>query len=163
VDCPSCGHNNIAGADNCDSCNETLVDVQTQPATGLTKKIQEGIIADLEPREAISVSPDAKVSEVVKTMREKKMGCVFVAQDGRVVGIMTERDILLGVAGIKDASETEVHEVMHQDPICLGPDDPVSYAFHHMTVGGYRHLPVVDLAGGIGMVSSRDLLRYLGS
>jgi CBS domain-containing protein len=93
-------------------------------------------------------------------MREQQMGCVIVLNGDKVSAILTERDLLFGAAG-EDNSAMKVRDVMHKDPVCLKADDPVSFAFHHMSVGGYRHLPVYNGEHSVGMISARDLLRYL--
>jgi len=158
--CPDCGQTNIQGADNCESCGTDLSAVVKAPK-GLTKRILEGVISELNPRDAITVAPDKPIADVVALMQEKKMGCILVVENDEIRGIMTERDLLFGVAGIKKLENAEVTKLMHPDPVCLKEDDPVSYAFHHMSVGGFRHLPIKRSNGTIGMISARDLLRYL--
>ncbi|PCI38456.1 MAG: hypothetical protein COB53_04735 [Elusimicrobia bacterium] len=158
--CPDCAHVNIDGADNCEECNTDLSAVCAAPQ-GLTKKIIEGTIADLQPRDAITVDPRQSIPDVIKLMREKKTGCILVVENGDVSGIMTERDLLFGVAGVKDPEDADMMALMHPDPVCLKEDDPVSFAFHHMSVGGFRHIPILRQSGTLGMISARDLLSYL--
>jgi len=158
IKCRSCGHKNIAGTEDCESCS---VPLYPKPKMGLSAKIEESTITDLSPRKAITVTPADTVEKAALLMREHKMGCVLVVEDGKISGIMTERDILFGIAGIKDPAAVKTCDIMHKDPVCLQADDPVSYAFHHMSVGGYRHLPVYDGNKPIGMISARDLLRHL--
>jgi signal-transduction protein with cAMP-binding, CBS, and nucleotidyltransferase domain len=162
VKCPSCGVDNLQGADVCDGCGHDMSAVAPKPR-GLSKRILEGTISDLHPRDAITVGPEKTVPDVVRLMREKGMGCVLVVESEDIRGIMTERDLLFGVAGVEKAENVELSELMHRDPVCLKEDDPVSYAFHHMSVGGFRHLPIKRANGSIGMISARDLLRYLSS
>lgn len=162
IRCPDCGYVNIAGTEDCESCSAPLAPLASpQPRKGLSAKILAGTLADLKPREAVTVSPEDRVSDAVRRMREHKIGCALVTEEGGVVGIMTERDLLFAVAGLKDPAHVEVREVMQADPVCLKEDDPINYAFHHMSVGGYRHLPVYRSDGSVGVVSARDLLRYL--
>ncbi|MDE2293344.1 MAG: CBS domain-containing protein, partial [Elusimicrobia bacterium] len=154
--CPDCGRDNIAGDDHCAGCGHDL----PAPARGvasaeLARRIAEGTVADLGPHPAVTMPAVATVAEAVDLMREERVGCVLVTQKGRVVGILSERDILHKVAGLSDPKTTKVGEVMHADPETLSPDEPVSHAFHHMAVGGYRHMPVTQEDGGVQMVSSR--------
>ncbi len=158
--CPDCAHVNIDGADNCEACNTDLSAVVAAPE-GLTKRIIEATIKDLGPRDAVTVGPNTLVPDVIKLMREKKTGCIVVVEDDKICGIMTERDILFGVAGVQNAEDAKLSSLMHADPVCLKEDDPITYAFHHMSIGGFRHLPIIRDNGPIGMVSARDLLRYL--
>lgn len=156
--CKACGHENIAGVDDCESCSIPLA---PKTKRGLPAKIEEGTLADLKPRKAVAVPGDISVADAARTMRAEGTGCVLVLENGKVRGIMTERDILFGVAGLKSPESVKVRDIMHQDPVCLTSGDPVSYAFHHMSVGGYRHIPVLDGGKPAGMVSARDLLRYI--
>jgi len=162
VKCPDCGVANMQGADVCDGCGHDMSTVSHLPR-GLGKRILEGTIKDLKPRDAIIVGSQDSVPSVIRLMREKKSGCVLVVDGGKVRGILTERDLLSGVAGVVSPEEAELPELMHADPVCLKEDDPVSFAFHHMSVGGFRHLPIHREDGGIGMLSARDLLRYLST
>lgn len=160
--CPDCGAANLPGAEECESCSTPLSDLATPQGTeGLAKRILSGTLKDLAPRPAVTVGPEATVEEAVELMRKHKFGCVLVLDGGRLAGVMTERDILYGIAGLRDPRHVRVGQVMHTDPVCLEAFHPVSYAFHHMAVGGYRHVPVLLEGGKLGIVSSRDLLRYL--
>lgn len=160
--CPDCGAENIPGTEDCESCRAPLAPLSyPQPRGDLSKKILEGTLAGLRPREAVSVPPSATVAQAARRMREGGLGSALVVEDGRIAGILSERDLVLSVAGLRDPDQVRVSEVMRADPVCLKEDDPVGFAFHHMTVGGYRHLPVQLDRGAIGMISARDLLRYL--
>jgi len=158
IKCRTCGHDNIAGTLDCDSCATPL---GSAPKRGLSARIEEGLISDLAPRPASTISGDATVQAAVEKMRADKVGCVLITEKGAVVGILTERDFLFGVTGIKDPAATKTRDIMHKDPVSLKADDPVSFAFHHMSIGGYRHLPVYDGDKPVGMISARDLLKYL--
>lgn len=160
--CPDCGSENIEGEDHCVDCSAPLAALSgPRPEPGLKAKILAGTIADLSPSPALTVEPDISVTGAVRMMREHKIGCVLVVSRGALTGILTERDLLLGVAGRQSPEKTAVRAIMHGEPVCLALRDPVSHAFHHMAVGGYRHLPVSLPDGRFGVVSSRDLLRYL--
>lgn len=109
---------------------------------------------------------DATIQDVVVAMREGKTGAVLLAAkgSGKTVGIFTERDLLLRVAGHGwNFMEKKVREYMTPDPHCLTPEHQVGYALNLMTTCGYRHIPLADAAGKpIGLLSLRDLLVYLG-
>lgn len=117
------------------------------------------IIAD---RSFLSSTPEKSVRAVAAHMREHGGGAVLVVapDDGRLLGICTERDLAFKVlaAGL-DASSTPVSAVMTSNPESIGPDKPFGHALHLMHEGGFRHLPVV-LADGrpIGVISARDAL-----
>lgn len=117
-------------------------------------------LATLKP--AIAVSPATSVREAILRMNEGRVGCVLVEDDGRLVGIFTERDVLTKVAAVTlDIDRTPVSAVMTPDPECLGEDDRAVYALNRMAVGGFRHVPLVDEAGRpVGVVSMRNVVEY---
>ncbi|MDE2237194.1 MAG: CBS domain-containing protein, partial [Elusimicrobia bacterium] len=133
----------------------------TQPAAarGIERRILEGSVRALRPKPALTIGPVAPVSEAVERMRTAKVGCLLVIEDGKLVGVLSERELLhnsidpLALAG-------SVGALMRADATCLREEDSVADAFHAMAVTGHRHLPVAR-AGGYSVVSVRDLLHYL--
>ncbi len=116
----------------------------------------------LNPRSPLCLSPAAPLAEAVRLMREHHVGCVLAVDDGRLAGILTERDLLLKLEGA-DLSRP-VRDLMTPQPAVLHPDDPVIYALHRMAVGGYRHVPLVDDAGTpVGILSVKDIVHYVVS
>lgn len=116
-------------------------------------------------RDTVVLPEDATIQAVVVAMREGKTGAVLLAAkgSGKAVGIFTERDLLLRVAGHGwNFLEKKVKEYATPNPHCLTPDHQVGYALNLMTTRGYRHIPLVDAKGKpIGLLSLRDLLVYL--
>lgn len=158
--CPSCGAVNIAGESECQSCGTSLLASEAgAPKKGMEKRILEGVVSDLKPREAWSVPPSQRVKDAVDLMRSKKGGCVLVLEKGELQGVFSERELLLLDPSISD--QTPISEVMWEETPCLLPSDWVADAFHQMAVSGHRHLPVNLGDGKYGVVSSRDLLGYL--
>jgi CBS domain-containing protein len=112
---------------------------------------------------AVCVSPQDSLREAIDQMNEHGVGCVMAEENGRVVGVFTERDVLLKVVeqGV-NLDATRVAEVMTPDPECLTPDDVIAYALNKMSVGGFRHVPLVDTEGRpAGIVSMRDVVTYI--
>lgn len=162
--CPDCGKDNLPGEDRCAGCGHDLPATSGRlPSGELAARMRQGKVLDLKPRPAVSVKPEDPVADAVSLMREEKVGAVLVVKAGKVVGIMTERDVLYEVTGPRDPQAIKVVDVMHVDPDFLGADEPIAHAFHHMSVGGYRHMPVELPDGSTAMVSSRDLLAYLAA
>jgi CBS domain-containing protein len=114
----------------------------------------------LGPRSPLITSPDGTLREAIQTMRDHRVGCVLVVEGARLVGIVTERDLLLK---LEDADLTRpVRELMTADPETLSTDDPIAYALNRMADGGYRHVPLVDAEGRpTGIVSVKDVVNYL--
>jgi CBS domain-containing protein len=100
------------------------------------------------------------VREAVKMMSDKNVGAVAVLDSGRLVGIFSERDLMKRVvaAGL-DPSRTKVAEVMTKELVVGRPEDDINDALQKMHSIGCRHLPIVDSANLIGMISLRDLLE----
>ena len=120
-------------------------------------------LSALQP--VIGVPPETTLSEVLNTMLAKRVGCVVVTQDDLLVGLFTERDLLCKVvpAGI-DIASTPVSRVMTQQPETLPVDSPLVFALQRMSVGGYRHVPLVDSDGkAIAVVSMRDIVQHIVS
>ena len=93
-------------------------------------------------------------------MREHRIGCVLVVQDERLVGIITERDLLLKLDGTN--LDRPIGDLMTPDPEVLTPDAPIVYALNKMSVGGFRHVPLVDeLQRPVGIVSVKDIIDYI--
>jgi CBS domain-containing protein len=111
----------------------------------------------------IVVEHATTLAEVVRLMRENRRGCVLVASAGRLVGIFTERDVLMKIAGSPiDLAQTPVGDYMTRDPDTLPADSGVGYALNKMVVEGYRHIPLVDDQGRpTAVVSMRDLIEYI--
>lgn len=159
--CPDCGAENLPGDEECGACRAPLASLALPQAKGANKKILEGTIAQLKPQLAISIPHTLTVAETIKLMRERKMGCVLVNNGGKLAGIFTERDVLMKIAGLKDPAKVKIADVMKGDPQCLTDEDSISFAFHNMAVNNYRHIPIKRKDGSLGIISSRDLLRFL--
>ncbi|MFN8543694.1 MAG: CBS domain-containing protein [Candidatus Binatia bacterium] len=114
----------------------------------------------LQPRTPLSLPPSATLLEAIHLMRSARVGCVLVVERDRLVGILTERDLLLKLD--RPDFDQHVAELMTPDPEVLRPGDPIVYALNKMSVGGFRHIPLVDARGrAVGIVSVKDIVDYL--
>lgn len=119
-------------------------------------------ISDLSLRTPIVVEDSASVAEAVDAMNEHHTGCVLVVRDGKLVGIFTERDVLKKVVFQSESPTDRVEVVMTPNPEALEPEASIAFALNKMSVGGYRHVPVVDREGKpIGVLSVRDIVDLL--
>lgn len=118
-------------------------------------------ISRIQPRRPVLVETSASVAEAVRAMNVNHTGCVLVQQQGRLVGIFTERDVITKVFGRNDAEKVRVTSVMTPDPEALEMEDDLAFALHHMSIGGYRHIPIVQDGKPIGVLSVRDIVNYL--
>ena len=113
--------------------------------------------------DVISVAPDTPVAEVTRLIQSRRIGAVLVRDGhGRVLGIISERDIVRALATRNGGIEGLAAEaLMTREVIMVGPATPVDAALQIMDEGYFRHLPVVDAEGGLlGLVSVRDLVRH---
>lgn len=161
--CPACGHDNLAGTDRCDGCMAPLMKLDVpQPRSGLQERLMEDSIAALNPAAAIAVAADSPVSRAVELMKRHHVGCVLVMNGKQLAGIFSERDFLLKVAGSdRSVDQIPLREVMTAKPVALSPEDSIRFALHEMSVGGFRHIPLVRGDEAVGIISIRDVLSYL--
>ncbi|MBI3411232.1 MAG: CBS domain-containing protein [Planctomycetes bacterium] len=119
-------------------------------------------ISELGVREPLVVDASVTVGDAVEAMNQHHTGYVLVEKLGRLVGIFTERDVLTRVALRDGSAALAVEEVMTPRPETLEADETVSFALNKMSVGGYRHIPIVDRAGKpLGVLSVRDVVDFL--
>ncbi|QLC25444.1 CBS domain-containing protein [Parasphingopyxis algicola] len=119
------------------------------------------IILENRGQDTVTASPDMKVAEVVKLFAEKRIGAVPVVDGGKVVGIMSERDLVHCVAAEgKDGIDKPVSEVMTSPAITVDPNYNILAALGLMTKRRVRHLPVVRDGAMVGFISIGDLVKY---
>src|SRR4051794_26331202 len=106
----------------------------------------------------LTVEPGVSAADCARRMVERRVGAVLVVDGGRPVGIFTERDALRLMARGSDGSQA-VRDCMTPHPETIAPSDDVEHAAVLMIHGGFRHLPVLDGAELVGIVSMRDLVR----
>lgn len=143
---------------------EAIADERAAEAARLGAAIlRQPIRAMATLRPAISVPPTVSVRAAIDRMNQGNTGCVLVEVNGRLTGIFTERDVLTKIVGTTiDLDRTTVETVMTRNPESLSPDDRVSYALNKMSVGGFRHIPLVDDDGHpVGVVSMRNVVDYI--
>jgi len=113
------------------------------------------------PVQALDVS--ATIGDAVRTMQEGRFGAVPITRNGKLAGIVTERDMLMKVLGRPDEYDKQpVTHIMTPDPDALRAEDDLAYMMNRMHIGGFRHVPVVNDQGEpTHMVSLRDVLAFI--
>jgi CBS domain-containing protein len=111
-------------------------------------------------RGVAGVRPESRVSEIVDMLVQRRIGAVLVLEDGRPVGIVSERDIVrcLAVKG-GGVMDLEARDVMTAPVITIRPQESVCDAMELMTDRRIRHLPVVESGELVGIVSIGDLVK----
>ncbi len=109
------------------------------------------------------IEPDETVDVAVEWMTSRHVGSLLVISDGRLVGILTERDLLVRVLAARcDPKTTEVQDVMTRQPlVVIGPQATIADGLAMVTRSRCRHLPVVDGDRILGVVSAGDLTAAL--
>jgi CBS domain-containing protein len=115
-------------------------------------------IGDVMRGEFITVAPEDTLGEVARKMVDKNMGAVIVKDYGRLIGILTERDMLKAMAARVHTSDARVRQWMTPDPITITPDVSLDEAAQIMLDNNFRHLPVMEGSTVVGYVSLRRVV-----
>ncbi len=118
------------------------------------------LLGDVMARDVLSVAPEDTLGEAAQKMVERGVGAVVVLDFGRLIGILTERDLMRATAGRTHSSEARVREWMTGSPITATEDTPVEEAARTMLDQGFRHLPVIADERPVGIVSIRDVAEW---
>ena len=113
-------------------------------------------------RQPIVVTSGSSVADAIAAIQADRADCLLVAADGRLAGILTERDLLLKVVGREVDLAAPVDQFMTAGPDALTPEATMGEALALMDRGGYRHVPLVDGMGRIaGLLRQQDILAYV--
>ena len=119
-------------------------------------------VSDLPPGRLFAVDPETTLAEVARQMRTDDSDSVAVMSEGRLVGIITERDLVRAIADGVDPKEARADVVMSADPATVDADEDVAVVAVKMMRLGIRHLPVLNKEGKpVGLLSARDLVGML--
>jgi CBS domain-containing protein len=114
-------------------------------------------------RDLATAAPSESVGAAVRRMGERGLGSLLIVEEGRLVGIFSERDLLRRVvlAG-KDPEATRLAEVSTPEPVVVAEETSIRDCTHLLRRHGFRHLPVVDEGGrAVGILSARDFLQFV--
>jgi CBS domain-containing protein len=118
-------------------------------------------ILDSKGHHIESVDPEARLSAAIRILSERKIGAVLVMQNERIEGILSERDIVR-VLGERGASvlDEPVSVTMTRKVVSCRPADTVAAIMEMMTMGKFRHLPVVEEGKVVGLISIGDVVKW---
>ena len=138
------------------------LDVPRSDSTvGLARSVMEDKLSQLD-QEFLGVSPEAPVSEVIKQMKASGLGCALILDQGELVGIFTERDLLNKLTGkVAEPQSIAVRDLMSANPEVLRDTDSVATALSKMSMGRYRHIPVRRADGSYCVTSIKHVLKYI--
>ena len=139
--------------------------------TARTRKFDAQLLSEpvtvLSTRLPLIFPKEASTSEAMRSMQAQHRGCVLVSENGTsssaLTGIFTERDIMLRVINRgRNPAETPLSDVMTWDPEALKVDARIAWVLNVMSVGGFRHVPVVNGRGyPVAVISVRDVVEFL--
>jgi CBS domain-containing protein len=104
----------------------------------------------------LTIEPSQALQEAAHQMADRRVGAILVTEGNKLVGILTERDVLRAVG--KGTIEGSVADWMTRDPMTVGPGATNGEAAMLMIHGGFRHVPICDHDELVGIVSIRDLM-----
>ncbi len=140
-------------------------EVEIRRNADVGKAILETRIADLRPQAAVSLPAEATVAKALEVMNKKKVGAVMVVKGRprRLAGILTERDVMRLVATTRGGlGRLRLEKVMTRDPESLRLKDSLAYALNKMSVGRFRHVPLVDERNvPVAMLSIRNIIDFV--
>jgi len=147
-----------------DEYSDPLSDYEpAEYSSEIRRVLAEGCVMDMQVQPHAEVSSKTTIGDAVRVLHDLKISSLLVVDDGKLVGIFTERDVLEKVAEqFTKMADLPVSEVMVVDPIVVYESDPVAAALAAIAVGGYRHVPVLSLAGEVlGVMSPRRVNCFL--
>jgi CBS domain-containing protein len=131
----------------------------------LSGKIESSTTADTVKSVMVSpvetLKPDGSLLSALKKLVKKNIGCAVVVERKKPVGIVTERDISRKIAKSTKVLKSQVKRVMSSPLVTVTPRTPIDKALYLMLKHGIRRLPVIEEEKLVGLVSERDLLRWV--
>lgn len=129
-------------------------------------KIEGFLIRDrltrLPIRPPLLVEKGGLVKDIIPQMKVKRVGCVLIHDQGKLIGIFTERDVLRKIVPTLSSLQSPIGNFMSPNPKSLKINQTVGTVIKLMSEGGYRNLPVVNTDGSIlGTINVKDVVRYL--
>ena len=126
------------------------------------KALAEESVSRIQHQPHASIASDAAISEAISKLATEHVACLLVVDDRKLVGILTDREVMSKVALEPDQGDRPVREIMTEAPVYVYEDDPAAAALSVMAVSGYRHVPVVNAEGdAVGVISPQRVTRFL--
>lgn len=118
-------------------------------------------VLNLKGHDVVTIAPDATLYDAIKMLTDHKIGAlVVIGPENRVIGVLSERDIV-GLLADPDANRFDrpVSSAMTRDPKTCGPNDTIPSLMHTMTMGRFRHMPVIENGKLTGIISIGDVVK----
>ena len=116
-------------------------------------------VGDIMTRKFSAISPDKSITDCAREMAGKKIGSLIVMENQKLVGLLTERDIVWALTKQKNLSHVKAGDIMMRKIVAIRPDNDIDEAISIMSKTRLRWLPVVSDSRVIGMITIKDILR----
>ncbi|MBL7014308.1 MAG: CBS domain-containing protein [Candidatus Marinimicrobia bacterium] len=129
-----------------DDEQQWLESMESDESSEMGKAIKiEDPISSLNLGEPLILEKGSSIRTALNKMQSQLENYIMVTSNGSLIGILTERDILMNITGKEyDLEISLIEEFMTKNPETLSMEDPLAYALNKMHVGGFRHVPIVD-------------------
>ena len=147
--------------------DESYFEPSPRSYEGFDSRLLRESLRVIPAQSPVALRPDASVTEAMRVMQREHRGCVLVTDDGtaasKLTGIFTERDVLFRIVDRgRNPAALPISEVMTPNPDALSVHATVAYVLNKMSVGGFRHIPVVDEElRPVRVISVRDVVGFL--
>ena len=119
-------------------------------------------ILQLKGNAVYTVGPGTSVYEALEELENNNMGSLVVVENGKLIGIFTERDYARkGILKGRSSKETQIRDIMTERPIFVTPDATIEECMQLMSSKNFRHLPVLDNDQLVGVISISDLVKFI--
>jgi CBS domain-containing protein len=163
--CPECRYDNIEGADYCSNCGHDLagMDHANAPLGVSGPEFIREPLSNIPAKDPVKVAASDPVAMAVRQMQSRDTDCVLVMEGAHLAGIITPWDILHKVAGpTEDLNAVSCRQIMTADPVFLRDNDDVAVAINKMSLGGFRHIPLLQGDQPVSVVSIGELFKHIG-
>jgi CBS domain-containing protein len=162
--CPSCCHKNLPGDDVCKHCKQPLTpfDLPT-PENQVERSVMYDQVKTLKQNPPVTIGETATIGDAMALMVSANVGAILIVDDrGLLVGIFSERDMLKKtIASVANFQDLPITQFMTRRPETVSATDTLNFVLQKMDAGGYRHVPVLENGKPVGLISARDMLRFL--
>jgi CBS domain-containing protein len=170
--CPSCCHKNLPGDEVCKRCKQPLTPFDLpQPENSVERSVMYDQVKTLKQNAPVTIDQTATIGDAMALMVSTNVGAILITdKHGHLMGILSERDLLKKV-GLLTLSESEgsgasyqklpITQFMTPRPECVSTIDTLNFVLQKMDAGGYRHVPVLEGGKPVGIISARDMLRFV--
>jgi CBS domain-containing protein len=162
--CPSCGHTNLPGDDDCKHCKQPLTSFDLpMPENPVEQSVMFDQVNSLKQTPPVTIHQNATIGETMALMVSANVGAILIMNDdGHLVGIFSERDLLKKIAGAVAGYENlPIAQFMTPRPETVSTTDTLNFVLQKMDAGGYRHVPVLEAGKPVSIISARDMLRFV--